>query len=51
MRIGSALCCERKMAVAMQMEDFPYLPSGPAEGMLCQSYRFIQQQQQKQQKN
>ncbi|XP_030216717.1 zinc finger protein 346 [Gadus morhua] len=31
MRIGSALCCERKMAVAMQMEDFPYLPSGPAE--------------------
>lgn len=33
MRIRTPLMVIEIMAVAMQTEDFPYLPSGPAEGM------------------
>lgn len=35
MRIRAPLAVIEVMAVAMQTEDFPYLPSGPAEGMTC----------------
>lgn len=31
------LLASMEMAVAMQTEDFPYLPSGLAEGMACVS--------------